>query len=95
MEIETTYSVQYQRNNDPTWWEFNGRVYKNPVGRMYNETHDMGEAQSVASRLFDGEIHTDSRPKYQDNVTATQVFQRIYMGGTLITFGNPQTEENS
>ena len=92
MDIEITYSVQYQKDNDPTWWEFTGRVYENPVGRMHNETHDMAHAQSVASRLFDGALRTDSRPKYQYNVTATQVTQRIYAGGTLITFGTPQQE---
>ena len=95
MEIETTYSVQYQKDNDPTWWEFTGRVYENPVGRMHNETHDMEHAQSVAARLFSGEIHTDSRPKYWYNVTATRVTQLIYVGGTLITFGSPQEPDNT
>lgn len=95
MEIETTYSVQYQRDNEPTWWCFTGRVYENPVGRMHDETYDMAAAQSVAERLFNGEIHTDSRPKYQYNITATQVTQRIYMGGTLITFGTPQEPDDT
>lgn len=95
MEIETTYSVQYQKDDEPTWWEFTGRVYENPVGRVHNETHDMEHAQSVATRLFDGALHTDSRPKYQARVTATRVQQQIYAGGTLITFGTPQEGEET
>ena len=87
MEIEITYSVQYQQDNDPTWVGF--------IGRMYNEIDDMKHAQTVATQLLDGEIHTDSRPEYQDNVTATRISQLIYAGGTLITFGNPQESDDT
>ena len=95
MEIETTYSVQYQKDSESTWWEFTGDVFQNPVGRLHNETHDMEHAQSVAARLFDGDLWTDSRLKYRANVTATRVMQQIYAGGTLITFGNPQSEKEA
>lgn len=84
MKMDTTYSVQYQRDGEPTWWEFMGRVFENPVGRLHNETHDMGAALSVAQRLFDGDLHTDSRPKYRANVTAARVIQQIYAGGTRL-----------
>lgn len=95
MEMDTTYSVQYQRDGEPTWWEFMGRVFDDPVGRLHNETHDMGAALSVAQRLFDRDLHTDSRPKYRANVTAARVTQQIYAGGTLITFGAPAPQPES
>jgi hypothetical protein len=89
MEIETTYSVQYQKLGDDTWWEFTGQVFKGPVGRMHNETHDFDEAFAVARDLYDGKVHTDSRPRYQARVARTRITQQIYAGGIVMTFGEP------
>ena len=92
MQFEVTYSVLYQKKDDPTWWCFTGRVFDNPVGRMHNETHDRERALKVAQQLYDGEIHTDSRPRYRDFVTATRVMQHIYGGGTVYTYGTPHPD---
>lgn len=88
MEIETTYAVQYQQDHKPDWIEFTKSVFENATGRYHNETHDFDQAFSVAKRLYDGDLHTDNRPKFRAYVTATQVVQRIYAGGTVITFGS-------
>lgn len=90
MDIKTTYSVQYQKQGDDiTWWTFMGDVFKDAEG-LHNETQDFEHAFSVASRLYDGALHTHKRPQHRDRVTATRVMQLIYAGGVLITFGKPQ-----
>lgn len=94
MEIETTYSVQYQKRGSDSWYCDDGRHFKNPVGRMNDETHSLEEAFAVARDLYDGKIHTDSRPEYQYQVTRTQITQQVYGVGTIMTFGPPLIEQD-
>lgn len=94
METEVTYCVQYQKSGDPTWWEFTNNQYEHKVtGGMHHETYDLAEAITAAQALLTREQYTSKNPKYQDRVVATQVTQRVYSGGTLLSFGQPVTEE--
>lgn len=95
MDIETTYAIQYQERGNDTWWEFTGPVFKEPVGRMHNETYVFDEAYAAATGLYDGKIHTDSRPAYRADVVRTRIVQTIYAGGTILTFGTPPTEADA
>lgn len=90
MEIETTYAVQYQKRDDPNWYEFTGPAFTNPTGANTSETADFDEAFHTARDLYDGRILTDDRPRYRAYVTAVHIVQRISAGGVVITFGIPQ-----
>jgi hypothetical protein len=86
METDVEYTVLYQKRGDPTWWIHMHKEYKHPTGHW--STKDYEEAHDVAAGLLDRRYFTDSRPKYQARVTATQVHQTIHTGGVIITFGD-------
>lgn len=88
MEIDVTYAVQYQRNGREDWFEFTNHQYERSSGHG-SETHDLAEAEKAARDLLSREQFIDSRPKYQDRVTATRVVQRISAGGIVLIFGEP------
>ena len=93
-DTEITYAVVYQKIGDPTWWAFTNHRFKHATGRgLSDETTDFAEADQAAADLVTGAQFTDSRPKYQYHVVATQVIQRIHMGGVIRTFGTPLPKE--
>jgi hypothetical protein len=94
-EIQIDYHVVYQKEGDPTWYLFDNTrdlfQHARPYG-PWNSTTDLVEAQAAARGLLDRTVFTDTRPKYQYPVTATQVVQLISGGGAILTFGDPQEE---
>lgn len=95
-ETDVTYHVLYQKRGDPAWFVFTNTrgLFKHAVeGSMWHQTTDLTEALDAAHGLLDRTVFLDSRPKYQHQVVAAQVYQTVTTGGVLLTLGEPQEKE--
>lgn len=95
IEAEVGYHILYQEEGRTDWFVFTHTrdLWKHPVEHgALHRTADLAEALAAAQGLTEGTVFTDSRPKYQRRVTATQVILTIITGGVIREFGEPQTD---
>lgn len=87
-EIEIVYTVHYQQKGDTDWYAFTNIRYVN-TAHGNHETTDLAEALAAANALMAGELQTSNLPQCRANVTATCVIERVIIGGTVATYGEP------
>lgn len=95
IEAEVGYHVLYLEEGRTEWFLLTNTrdLWQHPAeGSAFNRTTDLAEALAAAQGLTEGTVFTDSRPKYQRRVVATQVCMTIITGGVIREFGEPQTD---